>query len=234
MASANGKAQPAGGGDTPVLEVRNLQTRFRVRDTTVYAVEGASFALRQGQMLGIVGESGSGKSVTALSVMGMIRWPGRVVGGQVLFHGEDLLKKPESEMRRLRGRTLAMIPQNPLTSLNPVLTVGDHLREILWVHLGTGASEATRRGIELLRRVGLPDPAQRMNEYPHRMSGGQRQRVMIALAMACGPELLIADEPTTALDVTIQAQILDLMDELARESNLASILISHNLGIIAA
>jgi len=231
---SNGYSNPSESRAAPLLEVRDLRTQFRVRDTTVYAVEGASFSLHQGETVGIVGESGSGKSVSALSIMGMIRWPGRVVGGEVLFHGEDLLKKPESQMRRLRGRTLAMIPQNPLTSLNPVLTVGDHLREILWVHLGTGASEATRRGIELLRRVGLPDPAQRMNEYPHRMSGGQRQRVMIALAMACGPELLIADEPTTALDVTIQAQILDLMDELARESNLASILISHNLGIIAA
>ncbi len=231
------RPEPATGGlptsGAPLLAVHGLQTRFKVRDTTIYAVEGASFVVNAGETIGIVGESGSGKSVTALSIMGMIRWPGRVEGGKILFHGEDLLRKPESEMRKLRGRRLAMIPQNPLTSLNPVLTVGDHLREVLWVHLGMGASEATERAADLLRRVGLPDPAQRMREYPHRLSGGQRQRVMIALAMACTPELLIADEPTTALDVTIQAQILELMDELSRESHLASILITHNLGIVA-
>ncbi|MGH2461782.1 MAG: ABC transporter ATP-binding protein [Chloroflexota bacterium] len=231
-----GTIRPSGspGSDAPpLLEVRDLRTRFRVRDTTVYAVEGGAFSLRAGETLGIVGESGSGKSVTALSIMGMIRWPGRIVSGQVLFHGEDLLKKPEWQMRKLRWHTIAMVPQNPLTSLNPVLTVGDHLRELLWVHLRMHAGEARERSVDLLSRVGLPDPRQRLGEYPHRMSGGQRQRVMIALAMACGPELLIADEPTTALDVTIQAQILELMAELARESNLASILITHNLGIVA-
>jgi oligopeptide/dipeptide ABC transporter ATP-binding protein len=217
----------------PLLEVSGLQTRFRVRNTTVYAVEGASFSLNTGQTLGIVGESGSGKSVTALSIMGMIRWPGRIVGGTVLFHGDDLTKRTESELRRLRGRTIAMVPQNPLTSLNPVLTIGDHLREIQWVHLRLGPAEADRRAIDLLSRVGLPDPFQRLREYPHRLSGGQRQRVMIAMAMSCGPELLIADEPTTALDVTIQAQILDLIDEVSRESSLATILITHNLGIVA-
>jgi oligopeptide/dipeptide ABC transporter ATP-binding protein len=217
----------------PLLEVRDLQTRFRVRDTTVYAVQGASFAVDSGQTLGIVGESGSGKSVTAASIMGMVRWPGRIAGGQILFRGDDLLKKSEGEMRRLRGRVLSLVPQNPLTSLNPVLTVGDHLREIQWVHLGLGRAEADARSINLLARVGLPDPARRLREYPHRLSGGQRQRVMIAMAMACGPELLIADEPTTALDVTIQAQILELIDELARESHLTTILITHNLGIVA-
>jgi oligopeptide/dipeptide ABC transporter ATP-binding protein len=231
--SANGQTQAMVDARVPLLEVRDLRTRFRVRDTTVYAVEGVSLAINAGETLGIVGESGSGKSVTALSIMGMIRWPGKIVGGQVLFHGKDLLKVPESHMRELRGRAIAMVPQNPLTSLNPVLTVGDHLREVLWVHLGMKASEANARSLELLRRVGLPDPEQRMREYPHRMSGGQRQRVMIALAMACGPEVLIADEPTTALDVTIQAQILELMDELAKQSHLASILITHNLGIVA-
>ncbi len=232
--SGTGRLPDSQGRDSsPLLEVRDLHTRFRVRDTTVYAVEGASMTVRAGETLGIVGESGSGKSVTALSIMGMIRWPGQIAGGQVLFHGEDLLKKPESQMRKLRGRTIAMVPQNPLTSLNPVLTVGEHLRELLWVHLKTSSGEAKARSIDLLSRVGLPDPEQRLREYPHRMSGGQRQRVMIALAMACGPELLIADEPTTALDVTIQAQILELMDELSRESNLASVLITHNLGIVA-
>lgn len=217
----------------PVLEVHELQTQFRVRDTTVYAVDGASFRLAAGEKLGVVGESGSGKSVTALSIMGMIRWPGRIVGGEIRFHGDDLVKKSERELRKLRGRRLAMIPQNPLTSLNPVLTIGDHLREVLWVHLGIGPAEADERSARLLDRVGLSDPRQRLREYPHRLSGGQRQRIMIALAIACGPEILIADEPTTALDVTIQAQILELIDELAREDHLATILITHNLGIVA-
>jgi oligopeptide/dipeptide ABC transporter ATP-binding protein len=231
--SENGAVGARGGNGVPLLQVRGLQTRFRVRKTTVYAVEGATFSLEAGQMLGIVGESGSGKSVTALSIMGMIRWPGRIAGGEILFHGSDLLKKSESELRRLRGRTLAMVPQNPLTSLNPVLTVGDHLREIQKIHLGLGPAEADKRSINLLSRVGLPDPAQRLREYPHRLSGGQRQRVMIAMAMTCGPELLIADEPTTALDVTIQAQILELIEEISRESHLATIFITHNLGIVA-
>jgi oligopeptide/dipeptide ABC transporter ATP-binding protein len=217
----------------PLLEVKGLKTRFRVRDSTVYSVEGASLRVGAGEKLGVVGESGSGKSVTALSIMGMIRYPGRIVEGEILFNGRDLTKAPESELRKLRGRVIAMVPQNPLTSLNPVLTVGDHMREVLWVHLGMSAQKADERSIGLLRRVGLPDPAHRLGEYPHRLSGGQRQRVMIALAMACGPELLIADEPTTALDVTIQAQILDLIDELAREAKLATILITHNLGIVA-
>ncbi len=217
----------------PLLEVKDLKTRFRVRDTTIYAVEGASFRLNAGEKLGVVGESGSGKSVTALSIMGMIRWPGQIAGGEILFHGEDLIKKSESQLQHLRGRTIAMIPQNPLTSLNPVLTIGDHLREVLWVHLRVGAAEADERAIKLLSRVGLSDPKQRLRDFPHRLSGGQRQRVMIAMGMACGPELLIADEPTTALDVTIQAQILELIDELSRETNLATILITHNLGIVA-
>jgi oligopeptide/dipeptide ABC transporter ATP-binding protein len=234
VVSENGHppARPAAAA-SPLLEVKGLKTHFRVRDTTVYSVEGASLRVSAGEKLGVVGESGSGKSVTALSIMGMIRYPGRIVEGEILFHGEDLTKKPESELRKLRGRVLAMVPQNPLTSLNPVLTVGDHLREVLWVHLGMSADKADKRSIELLRRVGLPDPSHRLREFPHRLSGGQRQRVMIALAMACGPELLIADEPTTALDVTIQAQILELIDELAREANLATILITHNLGIVA-
>jgi oligopeptide/dipeptide ABC transporter ATP-binding protein len=221
---------PAGG---LLLDVKNLKTRFRVRDSTVYAVEGASFRLHAGEKLGVVGESGSGKSVTALSIMGMIRWPGTIAGGEILFHGEDLTKKSESALLHLRGRAIAMIPQNPLTSLNPVLTIGDHLREVLWVHLRIGAAEADERAIALLSRVGLSDAKQRLRDFPHRLSGGQRQRVMIAMGMACGPELLIADEPTTALDVTIQAQILELIDELSREANLATILITHNLGIVA-
>ena len=237
MVSGNGHAPerlpPSTPPGSPLLEVKDLKTRFRVRSSTVYAVEGASFRLNAGEKLGVVGESGFGKSVTALSIMGMIRWPGKIAGGEILFHGEDLTKKSESELLQLRGRTIAMIPQNPLTSLNPVLTIGDHLREVLWVHLRMGRAEADARAMLLLSRVGLSDPKQRLRDFPHRLSGGQRQRVMIAMGMACGPELLIADEPTTALDVTIQAQILELIDELAREANLATILITHNLGIVA-
>lgn len=216
-----------------LLEVRNLQTRFHVRDSVIFAVEQATFSVAAGERLGLVGESGSGKSVTALSIMGLIDRPGRVVGGQILYEGRDLLRLQEAEFRKLRGRKLAMIPQNPMAALNPVLTIGDHLREVYHVHLGISPHEADRRSIDLLRQVGLPDPALRLKEYPHRLSGGQRQRVMIALAIACQPQLLIADEPTTALDVTIQAQILDLIDNLASEARLATILITHNLGIVA-
>jgi oligopeptide/dipeptide ABC transporter ATP-binding protein len=220
-------------GTAPLLDVRGLKAEFRMHDVTVHAVDGVSFALEGGERLGIVGESGSGKSVTALSVMRMVRRPGHIVAGEVLFHGEDLLRLPEAGMRSLRGRRLAMVPQNPLSSLNPVMTIGAHLREVLAVHLDMDRRSGTEMAVDLLQQVGLPDPRGRLDEYPHRISGGQRQRVMIALAMACGPELLIADEPTTALDVTIQAQILELIDELVGSSGLASILITHNLGIVA-
>jgi oligopeptide/dipeptide ABC transporter ATP-binding protein len=181
----------------------------------------------------VVGESGSGKSVTALSVMRMVPSPGQITGGQILFEGKDLLRLGSAEMRHVRGGQVGMVPQNPLTSLNPVSTVETHFREVLKLHGGLNKKAATERAVELLRSVGIPDPAKRVREYPHRLSGGQRQRVIIALAMACQPRLLIADEPTTALDVTIQAQILELIDDLVDRTNIGAILITHNLGIVA-
>jgi oligopeptide/dipeptide ABC transporter ATP-binding protein len=230
-ARGSGQASAAPGG--ALLEVRTLEVSFELEHSTVYAVQGLSLRLEAGERLGVVGESGSGKSMTAFSIMRMVPSPGRVTGGEVLFEGRELLSLPRGQMRRVRGRQIGLIPQNPLTSLNPVLTVEAHFREVLSLHLGLTRRESVERTIELLRSVGIPDPAARMREYPHRLSGGQRQRVMIALAMACGPRLLIADEPTTALDVTIQAQILELLDDLAVSSNLGSILITHNLGIVA-
>ena len=184
-------------------------------------------------MLGVVGESGSGKSVSALSMMRMVPSPGKITGGEIFFEGRDLLRLPRSAMRDIRGGQIGMIPQNPLSSLNPVITIESHFREVLSLHLGLDKHQAGERAIELLRSVGIPDPRTRIREYPHRLSGGQRQRVIIALAMACQPRLLIADEPTTALDVTIQAQILELFDDLVERSNLGAILITHNLGIVA-
>jgi oligopeptide/dipeptide ABC transporter ATP-binding protein len=213
--------------------VRDLHVSFKLERSTVYAVQGLSLQLRAGERLGVVGESGSGKSISALSIMQMVPPPGVITAGQILFEGSDLRALPESQMRHVRGGQIGMIPQNPLTSLNPVLTIESHFQEVLETHrhlTGDAAKEVT---IEILGSVGIPDPATRMREYPHRLSGGQRQRVMIALAMACQPRLLIADEPTTALDVTIQAQILQLIDDLVVSSNLGAILITHNLGIVA-
>jgi oligopeptide/dipeptide ABC transporter ATP-binding protein len=221
------------GQDEPLLDVRDLHVSFKLERSTVYAVQGLSLQLRAGERLGVVGESGSGKSISALSIMQMVPPPGVITAGQIHFEGSDLRALPESQMRHVRGGQIGMIPQNPLTSLNPVLTVESHFQEVLETHrhlTGEAAKEAT---IEILGSVGIPDPATRMREYPHRLSGGQRQRVMIALAMACQPRLLIADEPTTALDVTIQAQILQLFDDLVVSSNLGAILITHNLGIVA-
>lgn len=218
---------------TPLLDVRDLHTHFTLRNTTIYAVDGVSFHVAAGECLGLVGESGSGKSVTALSIMRLLGRSGHITSEAVYFHGYNLLQLKEAEFRKLRGHKIAMVPQNPMASLNPVLTIGDHLRELYHVHLGFSKAVADERSIALLQQVGLSDPTQRLREYPHRLSGGQRQRVMIALAVACGPELLIADEPTTALDVTIQAQILDLLQNLTCESQLATILITHNLGIVA-
>ncbi len=188
---------------------------------------------RAGERLGVVGESGSGKSISALSVMQMVPSPGKITGGEILYAGQELRGLPASQLRKIRGAQIGMIPQNPLTSLNPVLNVRTHFQEVLSLHLGLSGQASDDRTIELLRSVGIPDPATRMREYPHRLSGGQRQRVMIALAMACEPRLLIADEPTTALDVTIQAQILELFDNLVEQSDLGAILITHNLGIVA-
>jgi oligopeptide/dipeptide ABC transporter ATP-binding protein len=217
----------------PLLEVRDLHVSFALERSTVYAVQGLSLSLYAGERLGVVGESGSGKSISALSIMQMVPSPGRITDGEILFAGDDLRKLSASRMRHIRGGQIGMIPQNPLTSLNPVLTIEDHFQEVLSLHVGLTGRASTERTIELLRSVGIPDPATRMREYPHRLSGGQRQRAMIALAMACAPRLLIADEPTTALDVTIQAQILELFDDLVANSDLGAILITHNLGIVA-
>lgn len=221
-----------------VLEVNNLKTQFFTRAGIVYAVDGVSFHVGEGETLGIVGESGCGKSVTATSIMRLIPSPpGRIVEGEILLddgNGRvDVLTLSDSEMRNIRGNKLAMIFQDPMTSLNPVLTVGDQLTEPLILHMGMSRREAHTRAVELLKRVGIPAAEDRMNAYPHQFSGGMRQRVMIAIALACNPQVLIADEPTTALDVTIQAQILDLMLHLNREFGTAIILITHDLGVVA-
>jgi oligopeptide transport system ATP-binding protein len=217
----------------PLLDVRDLHTQFFTRRGLVRAVDGVSLTLDAGETLGLVGESGCGKSVTALSVLRAVQEPGRVVSGQIVFQGEDVLRLSERRMQQVRGRRIAMIPQDPLTALNPVLSVGDQLAEVLEIHLGMRGRRARNRGIELLERVGIPLAAQRFDAYPHQMSGGMRQRVLIAMAIACQPGLLIADEPTTALDATIQAQILELLGELTREANMGLLLITHNLGIVA-
>jgi oligopeptide transport system ATP-binding protein len=223
---------------TPLLEVCDLQTRFFTRAGVVGAVDGVSFELCPGETLGIVGESGCGKSVTALSIMRLVpKPPGRIVGGRVLLHEDghtrDLLRLPEREVRDIRGNLISMIFQDPMTSLNPVLTVGYQIAEPLIVHRGMSADAARRRAIGLLDEVGIPAARDRVHDYPHQFSGGMRQRVMIAMAMACQPKLLIADEPTTALDVTIQAQILDLIMRLNEEFGTAVILITHDLGVVA-
>ncbi|HVL54566.1 MAG TPA: ABC transporter ATP-binding protein, partial [Vitreimonas sp.] len=204
-------------GDRPVLEVKGLRTSFQTRDGAVRAVDGIDFHVDRGEIMGLVGESGCGKSVTSLSIMGLVAKPGRVEAGEAIFDGEDLLKLSGDRMRRLRGDRLSMIFQQPTSSLNPVWDVGTQVAEVLRVHRDMKKGQAWRRAGELLKMVGIPDPDRRLKAYPHEMSGGMAQRVMIAMALACEPELLIADEPTTALDVTIQAQILDLMRKLQTE-----------------
>ncbi|HEY1288663.1 MAG TPA: ABC transporter ATP-binding protein [Burkholderiales bacterium] len=217
-----------------LLEVRGLTTVFDTDAGEVRAVDGVDFSIERGRTLGIVGESGCGKSVTALSIMGLVpRPPGRIAGGEVRFEGEDLLRLPPARLRELRGARLSMIFQEPMTSLNPAFSVGDQVAEALLRHEKTGRKEAQDNAIEMLRRVRIPSPERRARDYPHRLSGGMRQRVMIAMALACNPQLLIADEPTTALDVTIQAQILELMRALRSELGTAIILITHDLGVIA-
>jgi oligopeptide/dipeptide ABC transporter ATP-binding protein len=217
-----------------LLEVRNLTTHFLTAVGVVRAVDGVSWDIREGETVALVGESGCGKSVSALSVMRLVPAPaGRIVGGQVLFKGRDLLTLSEEEMRRIRGREIAMIFQEPMTSLNPVLTVGRQLTEGLEVHLGLSPTAAHGRAVELLAMVGIPDPERRLAQYPHQFSGGMRQRMMIAMALACGPSLILADEPTTALDVTIQAQILELLKDLSRRLGVAMLIITHNLGVVA-
>ncbi len=216
-----------------ILEIRNLRTYFYTEDGVVKAVDGVDIDLKQGETLGIVGESGSGKSVTSLSVMRLIDAPGRILDGEIWFGGQNLLALPESEMVHIRGNRIAMIFQQPQSSLNPVFKVGDQIAEVLDIHRSLGREEGRERAISLLRLVGIPEPERRAEQYPHEMSGGMAQRVMIAMALACLPELLIADEPTTALDVTIQAQILDLMRELREKMEVSIILITHDLGVIA-
>ena len=217
-----------------LLEVNDLRTHFFTREGVVQAVDGISFTLEKGKTLGIVGESGCGKSVTALSIMGLIpKPPAKIVTGEVLFDGRDLTKLSEGQLQALRGNEVAMIFQDPMTSLNPTLKIGLQITETILAHQDVSKGEARKRAIELLDEVGIPRAAERLDDYPHRFSGGMRQRVMIAIALSCSPRLLIADEPTTALDVTIQAQILDLLDELRQEHEMAMILITHDMGVVA-
>ena len=217
-----------------LLEVIGLQTHFFTRDGIVRAVDGVSFSVAPGETLAVVGESGCGKSVTSLSILRLIASPpGRIVAGRVAFEGRDLLALSEDEMRAVRGDAVSMIFQEPMTSLNPALTVGRQIAESLVLHRGLSRRDAMAKAVEMLRKVRMPEPERRVRQYPHELSGGMRQRVMIAMALACGPRLLIADEPTTALDVTIQAQILELMRELARETGASIILITHDLGVVA-
>ncbi len=217
-----------------LLEVRNLCTYFHTEEGLGKAVDGVSFELRRGETLGLVGESGCGKSVSALSVMRLIpQPPGQIESGEILFGGRDLLRLSEDEMCRVRGNEIATIFQEPMTSLNPVLTCGFQITESVILHQGVSKQEARNRAIEMLRLVGIPAPEQRVDEYPHQLSGGMRQRVMIAMALSCNPQLLIADEPTTALDVTIQAQILELLQRLQEELKMAVLMITHDLGVIA-
>ena len=217
-----------------LLQVRNLKTQFFTEDGVVRAVDGVSYDVQEGETLGLVGESGCGKSVSALSILRLIPYPpGKVVEGEILFEGDDLLKLDEDEIRHIRGNRIAMVFQEPMTSLNPVLTIGRQLTEALELHLKMDQTSARRRAAELLEMVGIPEAARRLNDYPHQYSGGMRQRVMIAMALSCNPKLLLADEPTTALDVTIQAQILEIMARLSRELGTAVIIITHNLGVVA-
>ncbi len=218
----------------PLLEVRELHTHFFTPDAVIKAVNGVSFDILPGETLGLVGESGSGKTVTALSIMRLVASPpGRIVSGEVLFEGEDLLLAREARMREIRGNDIAMIFQEPMTSLNPTLSVGRQITEALELHLGMSRAASRRRAVELLELVGMPAAAERLGDYPHQFSGGMRQRVMIAMALSCGPKLLLADEPTTALDVTIQAQVLELLARLSRELGTAVVIVTHNLGVVA-
>jgi peptide/nickel transport system ATP-binding protein len=216
-----------------ILEIRGLKTQFFTEAGVVRAVDGIDFTVMRGEVLGLVGESGCGKSVTSLSIMQLVGQPGRIVEGEIFFNDEDLLELPESTMQEIRGNRISMIFQQPQSCLNPVFRVGDQLGEALLIHQDIGKDIAQKRAIELLNMVGIPEPESRVNSYPHELSGGMAQRVMIAMALACVPDLLIADEPTTALDVTIQAQILDLMRNLQSQMEMSIILITHDLGVVA-
>jgi peptide/nickel transport system ATP-binding protein len=218
---------------TPLLDIQNLQTHFGTVDGVVRAVEGVSFHINAGETVGVVGESGCGKSVTAMSILRLIPTPPGKIAGKILFKGQNLLDLTEPEMQAIRGKDISMIFQEPMTSLNPVLTVGRQIGETVMLHEGVSARDAEQRAVEMLTLVGIPAPGRRVREYPHQLSGGMRQRVMIAMALACSPQLLVADEPTTALDVTIQAQILELMRDLKSRVGAAIMLITHDLGVVA-
>ncbi len=220
-------------GNQPLLEVQGLKTCFFTEDGMVSAVDDVHFCLDKGETLGVVGESGCGKSVTALSILRLVPTPpGRIVGGKVLFEGEDLLAKSEAEMRKVRGNRISMIFQEPMSSLNPIFPIGSQIMEAILLHQKVSRAEAREKAVEMLRVVGIPSPERRIEDHPFQMSGGMRQRVMIAMALSCNPKLLIADEPTTALDVTIQAQILDLMQKLKAELGMAVLLITHDFGVV--
>src|ERR671914_1570033 len=226
--------QQGNGRGGPVLEVRSLKTQFKTQDGVVKAVDDVSFYVMPGETLGVVGESGCGKSMTGLSIMRLIPSPpGKIVAGEIFFNGDDILRMTDEQVRAIRGNDIAMIFQDPMTSLNPVLTINRQISEALQLHMGMNKGQARERTIELLKMVGIPNAEQRVDQYPHQFSGGMRQRVMIAMALSCDPLLLIADEPTTALDVTTQAQILDLLQELQEQNGMAIMLITHNLGVIA-
>ena len=222
-----------GAGVSPLLHVSNLRTSFFTDKGEVRAVDDVSFAIQAGQTLALVGESGCGKSVAALSIMRLIAAPGRIIGGSIRFKGQELLELPEKDMRRIRGKSIGMVFQEPMTSLNPVMSVGDQIGEVLKIHTSLSDHEIRQDVLSLLAKVRIADPERRIDQYPHEMSGGMKQRVMIAMALACKPDLLIADEPTTALDVTIQAQILDLLASLQKDLGMAILLITHNLGVVA-
>ena len=218
---------------TAVLEVRDVSVRFATDRGDVSAVDGASFAVRQGEILGLVGESGSGKSVTATAILGLLRRPGRLAGGSIVLGGRELTTLGEQELQKIRGVDVTLISQTPRTALNPLITVGRQVARLFTIHAGLGKAEARRRAIEMLTLVGIPEPERRAGQYAHQFSGGMCQRVMIALAISCNPRLLIADEPTTALDVTVQKQVLDLLDRLRRQRDMAMLLITHDLGVVA-
>ncbi len=217
----------------PFLEVKGLKTYFFTEDGVVKAVDGVDYEVYPGETLGIVGESGCGKSVNALSIMRLLDEKGKIMGGEILFDGVNVPDIPENEMRKIRGNEIAMIFQEPMTALNPVFTIGDQIMEAIMLHQRKGKDEAHKMSVDILRKVGIPEPEKRVDEYPHELSGGMRQRAMIAMALSCNPKLLIADEPTTALDVTIQAQILELMIGLQKEYGMAIVMITHDLGVIA-
>ncbi|RSL32505.1 ABC transporter ATP-binding protein [Salibacterium salarium] len=216
-----------------VLEISDLRTSFFIEGDEIKAVDGVTINVPKGKTVGVVGESGSGKSITSLSIMRLIQHPGEIVGGSISMNGEDLLSKSERQMQQLRGNQISMIFQEPMTSLNPVYTVGEQISEVYRIHQGLSKKEALTKSVEMLELVGIPSPKERIKQYPHELSGGMRQRVMIAIALACNPELLIADEPTTALDVTIQAQILELIKKLQSQLGMSVFLITHDLGVVA-